>query len=163
MKFDHFISSLKKLITHIISWLLFGEVLVIIVQIISRDVTLEPLMWTEELARYIMIWMTFLGSALTVANKENVEIDFIIKKIPNAKRKWVMIFNDLLTCIFLFLVSFATIRMLYLPALKFQRSPNLQLPMKYIYISLPIGCMLMIFFILLNIVNKIIQGDNNVN
>ena len=66
--------------------LLVSVILLIFLQIISRYVFSSPYSWTEELARYIFILLSFLGASLALSRYELVAIGFVISKIKIKSR-----------------------------------------------------------------------------
>ena len=61
--------------------------LTIIVQVLFRYVLKNPLVWTEELARYLMIWMAFVGAGCIVKKWQNIYVDFFIDMLSSRRRQ----------------------------------------------------------------------------
>lgn len=78
--------TFKTLLMNVTRWLLVAMVLlmtlVLFAQIIFRYFMQQPLIWSEELALVLMIWITFLGSALLLATNEHISIDFMVELMP---------------------------------------------------------------------------------
>lgn len=86
-----------------------GLCVVITVEVVCRYLLYMSTAWSEELARYLFIMLTFVGAAYACARREHIEIDIInqvLEKIPaiknpaNAKRI-VNLVGDVTTIIFL--------------------------------------------------------------
>jgi TRAP-type C4-dicarboxylate transport system permease small subunit len=60
--------------------------LTIILQIFSRYIMKNPLPWTEELARYLMIWMVFMGASCVIKKWDNIYVDFFINLLNKRHR-----------------------------------------------------------------------------
>ena len=61
--------------------------LTIIVQVLFRYILKDPLVWTEELARYLMIWMAFVGASCVIKKWQNIYVDFFIDKLTPRRRR----------------------------------------------------------------------------
>lgn len=77
----------------------------ITLQIVTRYVFNNPLGWTEEIARYLLIVLTFAGAPIAVRNNSNVSLDFILTNAPPQVRK---VFNFITTIIELFFYAYGT-------------------------------------------------------
>jgi len=74
----------EKYIAFAIFWVL---ALVVFAQFVSRYVFNNSIAWTEEIARYLLIYVTFLGSALAVRNKSHIAVEFCYRYLsPGAER-----------------------------------------------------------------------------
>ena len=61
--------------------------LTIILQVLFRYLLKNPLVWTEELARYLMIWMAFVGASCIIRKWQNIYVDFFIDKLSTRRRR----------------------------------------------------------------------------
>ena len=55
--------------------------LLIFVQVIFRYVLNDSITWSEELARYIFIWMIWLGTSVSMKTKEHIRMDMLMNKV----------------------------------------------------------------------------------
>ena len=80
-----------KVLKNILDWLgisIFLALLcVVVLQIIARSVLTISIPWTEELSRFLFIWLTYIGAAIAARKGSNIVIDMLIQKIPNNFRK----------------------------------------------------------------------------
>ena len=65
---------------------------VVVVQVVARYVMRNPFPWTEELARYLMIWSSFVAMGHMVRNWDCVKVDFLVDSLGGAVGKGVRIF-----------------------------------------------------------------------
>ena len=119
----------------------------VIWQVISRYVLGKPSTVTDELARYLFMWVALIGAAYTTGQKRHLAIDLLTIKL-NGKRKLI---NEIV--IQVAIAAFALIVLVYGGsnlAIKTlatgQVTPALGLEMGYIYFCLPISGALMIFY-----------------
>ena len=60
--------------------------------------------WSEEMSRYLFVWLTFLGAIGAFKNKEHLGVDMVIKRLPNKMKKVVLVISDLMILFVLYLV-----------------------------------------------------------
>ena len=113
--------------------------------------------WAEEVARYLMIWMTFLGAGLSLRIGGHVAItnlhDFLSIRLQRALRALIGL---LLICFF---VAMMWIGYEYMMRMGRQLTPATRIPFSYIYAAMPIGFVLMIVHLLL-IARSYILGED---
>ena len=107
-------------------------------QVIARLVLKVSMPWTEESARYSLIWMTFLGSAFAAKKGTHIRVDLL----ESAVKKHGPIVKTIAFLIFLgFTVTMTVVgiqicqRLVKMP----QFSTVLHLNMIYVYLALPVG------------------------
>lgn len=127
--------------------------IVVFLQVVFRYVLSQPLFWSEELPRYLLIWTTFLAAALAQKHRAHINITLAVNLLPRRIQKWLRILTDILICGFLgvlvysgSLVSRVTLH---------HRSTALQIPMAAVYLALPVGATLMMLYLLLQIIDDV--------
>lgn len=65
-----------------------------------------PLTFTEELARYLMIWMALLAVSSGIAHREHIGVEFIFGRLPPALRRGLAIAFDLIAFVFFLVLLF---------------------------------------------------------
>ncbi|MBK3734183.1 TRAP transporter small permease subunit [Azospirillum brasilense] len=97
----------------------------------------------EELARYLMVWMTFLGSYVLVREQRHIMIDIVLRMVPPPVQRWIAVLIGtvgLVTMLYITKYGYALAeRMLT----GFQMSPVLPIPRGLLHVSLPLGSALM--------------------
>ena len=58
-----------------------GLLVTLFLQVFTRFITRDPLSWTEEAARYLYVYVVFLGSSAAVTERTHVAIDFLVLKL----------------------------------------------------------------------------------
>jgi len=117
--------------------------LLIFAQVIFRFVIFVALPWTEELARYLMIWMAMLGAPLALRLDQHIGVGLVLERLPRRVRLWVTLATCLATMAFMGVVGWQG-WVLCTKNLS-QVSPAMQMPMILTYLSIPVGgaCMLL--------------------
>lgn len=128
-------------VKYILILLMATIVVSVFCQVLFRFVINQPLAWTEELARYSLVWLTFLGAAYAASLKGHVSIDFFVKKLPLLFQKGVMIIVAFI-CFYFFYVLMSEGLSLAQQSMT-QLSPVLRLPMGYVYSIIPISGLLL--------------------
>jgi TRAP-type transport system small permease protein len=140
------VGSLVTRINHVIRFIVIALLAVMVIavfmQVLFRFFLDQPLAWTEELARYLLIWITFLGSAYAMSIKAHIGTEYIQKFLSPRMNKVVLVVAALFSLVF-FLVM---VQQGYLLASRSmtQTSPTLLVPMGYVYMVIPISGALLI-------------------
>ena len=111
--------------------------------------------WSEEAARYIMIYLTFIGASVGVKYKSHIAVEALIAALPITGKKLAELVIDLL----LLFAFYVLIRygLSLVSGTMLQLSPAMRLPMGYIYFALPLGGILMAFHTFVNILGDLIN------
>ncbi|MGC2434623.1 MAG: TRAP transporter small permease [Desulfobaccales bacterium] len=135
------------------------EVLVIllaavIVGVVTTDVALRylfgsALVFTEELSRYLMVWVVFLGSALAIRDNSHIRIGVFISRLPAGLKFLAELLSDISILVFCAVLIIEGVRIL--PAQFQENTTTLGITMFWFYLPIPLGCFLMAFFVLLRI------------
>jgi TRAP-type transport system small permease protein len=119
-------------------------------QVIFRYVLNEPSPWTEELARYLFIWIALIGAAYGVKGRSHFGFELIVRKMPHSLQRFEHLYVHACMGVLVFVLTFYGMRMLRV--VSFQMTPALQIPMRYVYLSLPVSGFLMSFHLICNFV-----------
>ena len=139
--------KVNKIIERFLVLILVGMVLNVIWQVFTRFLTSSPSAFTNELARYLMIWLGILGAAYISGKQEHVAIDFFVKKLNNSLRRFIDRFVLLSILSFAFFVMIiGGINLVYITLKLEQYSPSLQIPLGLVYSIIPISGLLIIFY-----------------
>lgn len=122
-------------------------------QVFSRYVLQNPSSFTDELARFLLIWLTLFGAAYLAGQKEHLAIEILSNKMNPLLHSVLM--NGFMF-IFAFFVMVIGGAILVSTILELdQMSPNLQIPMGYVYLVIPISGFLICYFSIANITQQI--------
>lgn len=116
----------------------------IFVQVVLRYCLGYSLSWSEELARYLFLWQTWIGASYAVKEHKHLRIDIIQNFIKGERQKIRFeLFVLLIWLIFSITIVYQSGILIKLIYLRRQLSPALQLPMAVAYASVCVGCGLM--------------------
>jgi TRAP-type C4-dicarboxylate transport system permease small subunit len=116
--------------------------LIVIAQVIFRYVLSQPLPWSEELARYLMIWVACLAASEAYVKGNHVGVSFIIDSLKPNLRKIMILAIHLIVSILMGVIAYQGFRLSFL--LRDQLSPALGLPMTWPYMAVPVGATLIL-------------------
>ena len=125
----------------LLTWLMVGTVAVLIVpvtlQIISRYTALIPSwIWTEELSRFLFIWMVMLGAMIGVREGSHFEVDVWPELKPRAAALLKIVSN---TLVLVFALVFVWWGVEFVRFGWNQHSELAELPMPFIFLAWPVA------------------------
>ena len=119
-------------------------------QVLSRFVVRHPSPYTEELARFLLIWIGLLGSSYAYRQKMHLGVDVLVRKFSEKGQVWAEIFIHSLVLLFaLTIMVWGGLRLVLLTLELDQISAALQVRMGYVYIVVPLSGVLITFYALL--------------
>ncbi|MCB0434483.1 MAG: TRAP transporter small permease [Mangrovimonas sp.] len=124
-------------------------------QVFSRYISGNPSSFTDELARYLMIWVGLLGAAYVSGRNMHVAID-VLPSRTNHKTQLLLfrIVNLLIILFAFFALVVGGIRLVYISYMLGQHSPALNVPLALVYTVLPLSGMLIIYYKTTDLINK---------
>lgn len=130
-------------------------VLDVLWQVASRYLLKSPSSFTDELARYLLIWVALIGAAYVTGKNMHLAIDILPGKLHGAKAIVLHRFTYLIILLFALLVMIiGGIRLVYISFALGQLAATLQISLAYVYISLPISGLLICFYC----VHELVKG-----
>jgi TRAP-type transport system small permease protein len=111
-----------------------------------RFLTDHSILWVEEVSRYLMIWLTFLGAGLVLRHGGHIGIDTLQEKFPRRAAHLRALIFILLLGFFAFMLWIGT---RYAVLTWSQTTPVLEIPVGFVYLAIPAGFALLIAHLLL--------------
>jgi len=151
---DSLIKKYNKFISYLGLVCLGGFIISVLIQVISRTFLPKTPSWTEELARYLFIYMVAFGSSVAVHKKEFVAVDLIIDFLPKIIRKLIELVINIVLLLFVTFVLLKSV--LSFAILEYRMvSTAMQVPMQYIYFSMIILFGLLILSFVMEILYQV--------
>ena len=126
----------------VLVFLLFATMTVLtFAQVVSRFFLNASLSWSEELARFSLVWLIFTASILTYGDKMHIAVDALTMRLTGMTSHVVQLVNRL--CVLAFCVVIVLGAVQFLPATAIQKSPACGIFMSYVYIAIPISMIFM--------------------
>lgn len=110
--------------------------LVVICGVIARYVMQNPMVWTEEISRALMIWVAFLGISISVRRRSHIGVELIISKLPIPWQRFFKIITDGLTMWFLFVLTVYGIRMVETSTVQIETATGISMSVFFICVPL---------------------------
>jgi len=121
--------------------------------VFTRYVAGSQSSWTEELARFLLIWIGLLGAAYAAGQRMHLAIDLLPRRLDKAGRRRLQVVINVLVITFAATVMVVGgFRYVYLTLTLGQTSPALQIPMGYVYLIVPISGLLVILYKLVELI-----------
>ena len=158
-KFSTIFNALGKVLNFVIFILMALIVIIVFTNVICRYFIGSAIAWSEEVSRFMLIWLSFLGAILAYIRDEHLGLDIVVKKLSVKAAAIVGIITDLLIVYALWLIisggySLAQQSMDWL-------SPATSTPYGYVYLAVPICGWVMLLqtcFKIAHHVKKLITG-----
>lgn len=136
------VEALRRVREVVVMALMAVLVVVVVASVVFRYVFVAPLPWSEEVGRYLMIWVGFLAASIAIQQGMHVGIDFVVQSVGPATAAWLRRVARALSAIFLVIVTVYGFILVF--NLWDQWSPVLQFRMTWPYLAIPVGCLLML-------------------
>ena len=122
-------------------------VLDVLFQVFSRYILGTSFTWTEEFARFSLIWLTILGAAYLNGKREHLSMDFLYQKFSESNKRKASILIEVLIFLFALIVMVVGgFNLVYTTLHLEQLSGTLRIPLGYIYAIMPFSGLLIICF-----------------
>lgn len=136
---------------------LAGAAFVVIVvltigQIFFRFALDAPLIWSEELVRLLIVWITFIGAAVLAYDGRHLNVSIVFDKLPPRAQRFVRWLNLVLAIGFLSVLGWTSVALVRIEGMTDMGA----LPLTYVWIRLPatVGAALTIVFLVARFIQK---------
>ena len=120
--------------------------LVVLLQVVFRYLLDLPLFWTEETARYCLVWASLLGAGVALKRGEHIAVTYLVERLPSGTARAVLILSRVCVGLILAVVLWGGIQLVIVT--HFQLSPALRIPMSIPYLAVPVGSFIMLVHLL---------------
>jgi len=152
-----FTKFLDKSLANILIFLMAFMVLVVTWQVITRFILREPSSFTEELSRFLLIWIGLLGASYALRTNAHLGIDLLSQKLEGFNKRVLIVLVNILVILFsFFIMVLGGFRLVQLTFTLNQISASMGIKMGYVYLVLPLSGILMIYYSLLSIVETLL-------
>lgn len=152
MRRHYLFVGLDRVFRALLVWLLVLMVASVAWQIISRYFLASPSLWTEELSRFLLIWLGLLGGSYAYSNGMHLGLDLLGPRLTvAARRRQQFAIHGLVIGFAAVVLIKGGIELVLLTHQLGQHSPSLDISLAVIYLSLPISGIMFTVYGLLNI------------
>lgn len=119
-------------------------------QVLSRFLVKRPSPYTEELARFLLIWIGLLGASYAYRQMMHLGVDVLVQKLSGNRRLWAdAIVHGFVFLFAAFVMLWGGFRLVLLTLELDQISAALQIKMGYVYLAIPLSGLLICFYAIL--------------
>jgi len=152
--------AIKKILDRSLELLVIVVMVVLVVdvlwQVFTRFILKDPSTWSEELAVFMLIWVSLLGAAVALNRGAHLGIDYFVGKLPPRKRLYTEIFAFLCVALFSFTVMILGGIELVRSTLRLgQQSPALGIQVGYVYLAVPISGFFLVLYSVIGLVERL--------
>ena len=139
---------IDKILESLLVALMGFMVLNVLWQVASRYLLNDPSSFTDELARYLLIWIGFLGAAYGTGKNIHLAIDILPAKInnPGHRKFHNQLVHGLIALFALLVMVVGGLRLVYITLILDQRSSALDIPLGLVYLAIPLSGLLILFY-----------------
>jgi TRAP-type C4-dicarboxylate transport system permease small subunit len=127
----------------------------ILLQVIFRYFLRMPFSWPEELAVFLLTWITFIGASILLKRNEHIRVSLLLDKFPYPTRTLISIFLDLLMMLALLLIFYHGSSLF--PIHNITRTVALHIPRGYFILPLIIASLSMSLFLVQKIWDQLVS------
>jgi TRAP-type C4-dicarboxylate transport system permease small subunit len=143
--------EIKKYVDQVLAWMVIVLMAVmsldVLWQVFTRFIMGDPSPWTEELARFTLIWVGLLGAAYVAGQKMHLALDLLPMKLEGNSKIYLDLFIQSSIFIFALVVMvIGGINLVYLMLLFEQASAALGVKLGHVYIVVPMSGLLIMFY-----------------
>lgn len=139
--------KIDKVLGNFLVILMMAMTLVVLWGVFTRYAMGHQASWSEELARFLLIWIGILGAAYASGQRFHLAIDLLKPKLNAANQKKLTIAINIFVIVFVFCVMvIGGFRLIYITQVLGQLSPALRAPMWVIYSVVPISGLLVVYY-----------------
>jgi TRAP-type C4-dicarboxylate transport system permease small subunit len=147
--------SIDRLLQRALIVLMASNVLNVLWQVFTRFILRHPSSFTEELARYLLIWVGLLGASYAAGKKMHLAIDVVLRGLKIKTRIWGEIFIQVFIFLFaLFVMVVGGLRLVIITLTLNQVSAALGVKLGYIYLVVPLSGLLIMFYAMVFVVQR---------
>ena len=136
-----FLNKLSAMINRGIEYLVFGlglsMALIVALQVFFRYGLNQSLFWSEELARYLLVWLTFLGASAAYFRGAHPGVDVFVNRMSQSRRRAMALLTHLISIGLFSVMIVYGCRFAYF--VRLQASPALQVPKWIILMVIPVS------------------------
>ena len=143
MKFD---DLLAKGEADVLIALVSGMTVIVFLQVVYRYLLTQPLVWSEELARYLFVWLSLLGAALALQKRGHFGFEILYQRFSPSKRQVLGFLIHILIGLLLVILLLQGVTLVEKTVQ--QESPAMGIAMGWAYACIPVAAALMLFHLI---------------
>lgn len=156
--FIKFINILNKWIFNLLAVFFGITALLTMYQVFARYVLNSPLTWSEELVKYIIIWIVLLGTAVALRKGLLISVEIVLYIVPKTVKKIMQLLIIIVNFVFLGYLTIYGFEIMQ--TVQGQTTGALDLPVSWTYASIPAGCLIAMLNSIAVLIELFITSDD---
>lgn len=148
-------SVAETVIGIIVGFTLAGMVILVFMNVVFRYFLNSAIAWSEEIARFMLIWLSFLGAVLAFMKNDHLSLDILVKALPRRPAAVLSSFADILVLIAVGLIFSGGLWIAQDSFSSGWTSPATETPYGIVYLVVPVSAGLMFLLGLLKLVRDL--------
>lgn len=137
--FQKYMNFIDFLIQKLLIFMMICVVICVVLQILGRYIPfIKPFTWTEEIARWLLVWLTFLGASHIAKSSSYTRVDFFVNKMSPQVRKIVGVICKLCMLSFTGYMAYKSL-FVFTTVSTHELGPSTQLPMLILRSAVIVG------------------------
>jgi TRAP-type C4-dicarboxylate transport system permease small subunit len=146
--------ALDRCIDGLMITLVVAIAVLVLLQIVQRHIPIPSVPWTEEMSRYLFVYLTFIGSSLLIKERGHIVVDVLMERVPRRPRFVVYVLVELVVLAFLYIFVSGMFRLTLASADAV--APSMQwFRMSYLYAGVWLGGILMLLYTSIEVVKGV--------
>ena len=145
---------------YFVVWTMAIMTALVFCQVVMRYVFSNSLSWSEELARYIFMWLSWIGASYAVKERSHFRVEMFANLLKGTHRKKFELAVLVDWFVFALVMAWLGTQLMLFLMETGQISAAMEIPMSWVYASVPAGCGLMAIRLVVEIV-KILKRAND--
>ncbi len=143
---------------YFVVWTMAIMTILVFIQVMMRYLFNNSLSWSEELARFIFLWLSWIGASYAVKERSHFRVEMFANMVKGKNRKSFEILVLFVWFIFSVVMTYYGTQLILFLSETGQNSAAMEIPMSWAYASVPVGCGLMSIRLIIEI-KKILSGE----
>ncbi|MBM7713722.1 TRAP transporter small permease [Siminovitchia sp. FSL H7-0308] len=135
-------SYINKVFGYLLAFILATMTALIFWQVVARYVLGSSLSWSEELARFLMIFLVFIGAGLALRQGKLIAVEVILERLNDKVSSIIKMLVHLISSVFYGILIYFGFELAQ--AFGNQIAPGIKISMFYVYLSIPLGAILLL-------------------
>lgn len=155
-KLEHVLNTIEKYMLEILFLLM---TIVVLAAICNRITVNAQMAWSDELSRYLFVWIVFIASARVAGDKGHVGVTALVDIFPKRLRRGIELLVYVLCLMLSVVLIYYTAIIIRTQSMYGQVSPSLRIPMQYPYFGMVVGGVFMTLHLLFHIIHFFTMKD----
>ncbi|MCB9266187.1 MAG: TRAP transporter small permease [Lewinellaceae bacterium] len=154
-------ATIDKYLSYILIFLMAAMTLDVLWGVLTRYLLGSQADWSEELARFLLIWVGILGAAKASGQRRHLSIDLLMPKLGEKSQRRLFFFINIIIIIFaLTVMVIGGFRLMYITQVLGQLSAALRIPMYLVYAVVPLSGILVVYYKIYDLNSRELKTGN---